>query len=340
MLKVKAKKDIKQLSKMKSKTKPKPKPKPKPKSKQEEKQKQKQRQIVNIRIGQGQNKPSEEPQPQPQRQSVPTVISTTQYVPQQQSYQPLGDLISLFKTMSQPKELPKELPKTFANASVGENIPLRTIIDASTQQSIKPARLYDDNVSDVADLSQLKGLVKDDDEQSVRSDITGDFMSIVSNTSSKKSRISVPVARPIERPTQAINVEPIETNIEEPAIAEPNVVEYPDQLPVDFTPIPKKTKKQKAQEAQAAQVEEPQQQLKVDFKGFEPSIEEETYRNIVKSKESKDSLKNDILIMFGSNKSQLKSLTNDFRARYNIEKPFSQFNKDEYKLFLNELTSI
>ena len=92
------------------------------------KQKQKQQQNVNIKVGSSGSAP----------QSIPTVISNTHYVPQQQNNDNL--LALLMKSFGNRQEQPliKELPKTFSNAGIGEDVPQQSLVDTVTQNNIRP----------------------------------------------------------------------------------------------------------------------------------------------------------------------------------------------------------
>ena len=92
------------------------------------KQKQKQQQNVNIKVGSSGSAP----------QSIPTVISNTHYVPQQQNNDNL--LALLMKSFGNRQEQPliKELPKTFSNAGTGEDVPQQSLVDTVTQNNIRP----------------------------------------------------------------------------------------------------------------------------------------------------------------------------------------------------------
>lgn len=89
----------------------------KQRKKLKQKQRQKQEQNVNIKVGSSGSS----------SQPIPTVISNTSYVPQQQNNDNL--LALLMKTIRQEQPVIKELPKTFRNVSVGEDVPIQSLSD-------------------------------------------------------------------------------------------------------------------------------------------------------------------------------------------------------------------
>lgn len=108
----------------------------------------------------------------------PSIIQTTNYVPQpnyvpQDNNQTLYDFILRNMRIKQLDPVAKKLPKTFRNASVGEDVPLPSLVDVALQttnvstsetQTILPARYYDDNTNDIADIPFMNDVAKEDDE--------------------------------------------------------------------------------------------------------------------------------------------------------------------------------
>mgnify|MGYP006276183305 CR=1 FL=1 len=113
-----------------------------------QKQRQRQEQNVNIKVGSSGSS----------SQQIPTVISNTHYVPQQQNNDNL--LAFLMKSFGNRQEQPviKELPKTFRNMSVGEDVPIQNLVE-QVQRPISPNTMWD-NMSDIthsnSDFTSLK----------------------------------------------------------------------------------------------------------------------------------------------------------------------------------------
>jgi hypothetical protein len=138
----------------------------KERKRQKQKQRQKQEQNVNIKVGSSGSSP----------QSIPTVISNTHYVPQQQNNDNL--LALLMKSIKQEQPVIKELPKTFRNMSIGEDVPIQSLSDQVQFPN------DDQSISDNSYATQVK--VIDDDAYPIEN-----------NEQNITERLKPPIAIPI-----------------------------------------------------------------------------------------------------------------------------------------------
>ena len=318
----------------KDKSKPKPKPKPK------QKQKQKQKQIVNIKIG-GQGSKQQQEQSRP---PVPTII--TQQIPINQPQPFSNDLMALFsKVLDKKMEVPAALPKTFTNASVGENVPLRSLVDTA-QQTVRPIRLYEDDVSDMADLPFMDNIAQEDDE-------VGSYAS-----SRRKQELDEEYQEFLEQQQPPIIPVRPSVNLEEPIPPE-SFLNYPaiysDPLrnqQSEINPIRQPT----LTSLMGQQEENPAEQFRavLNLASQEPAekkpsaiieepAEEKPLLLTPKTRDTpKKALLSDIntLLNDAFTPSEIKEVIKRYRNENNIKKPLNNFNRSQLESFMDYLVNV
>ena len=324
------------------------KPKPKPKSKQ----KQKQKQIVNIKIG-GQGSKQQQEQSRP---SVPTII--TQQIPINQPQPFSNDLMSLFsKVLDKKMEVPAALPKTFANVSVGENVPLRSLVDTA-QKAVKPIRLYEDNVSDMADLPFMDNIAQEDDEVGSYASSTDWVKDLIKQGKSRrKQELDEEYEEFLEQQRSIIPVRP-SVNLEEPIPPE-SFLNYPaiysDPLrnqQSEINPIRQPT----LTSLMGQQEENPAEQFRavLNLASQEPAekkpsaiieepAEEKPLLLTPKTRDTpKKALLSDIntLLNDAFTPSEIKEVIKRYRNENNIKKSLNNFNRSELDSFMDYLVNV
>jgi hypothetical protein len=331
----------------KDKSKPKPKPKPK------QKQKQKQKQIVNIKIG-GQGSKQQQEQSRP---PVPTII--TQQIPINQPQPFSNDLMALFsKVLDKKMEVPAALPKTFANASVGENVPLRSLVDTA-QQAVRPIRLYEDNVSDIADLPFMDNIAQENDEVGSYASSTDWVKDLIKQGKSRREQeLDEEYEEFLEQQQPPIIPVRPSVNLEEPIPPE-SFLNYPaiysDPLrnqQSEINPIRQPT----LTSLMGQQEENPAEQFRavLNLASQEPAekkpsaiieepAEEKPLLLTPKTRDTpKKALLSDIntLLNDAFTPSEIKEVIKRYRNENNIKKPLNNFNRSELDSFKDYLVNV
>jgi hypothetical protein len=289
-----------------------------------------------------------------------SIISTTNYIPQpnyvpQDNNETLYEYILRNMRIKQLDPVVKKLPKTFRNASVGEDVPLPSLVDVALQtknvstsetQTILPARYYDDNTNDIADIPFMNNVANEYDEsdwieqlikkgktrrsEKLQNEVDKEYADFLKQKE-EEERYKVKIPASLSALTGREEIKPEEKF--KKAIATANMIPF-EEKSIFEEQTTEQPIEQTTEQPIELPIERPVEQP-TEFRGFTEGSED----FITPGKKSKKEILSEIMSLLDGayTPKEKRDVIKTYTNRKKIDKTLSGFNKKELEDFMSYL---